>query len=644
MRWIKLYTIVALAFFLETSNIIPQAYGDSLLYLPFIAKSPICDPAFVQIGGPGDDTLTLLGSTSLDQLCMYGLEGNDTIIYEMGPGDDAVFIDGGPGNDTLTIKANGQSFTIISGGQIIYQWGVGGTTVTVVNVEQITVIGDNGETIWQKNAPVAKAGPDQTVNVGAAVTLNGSGSFDADNDPLTYHWYFSSLPIGSNAVLTNGDKVKPFFLADKAGTYVIQLLVNDGSFTSNPDEVRVTAMEGGVLLSGDPTTPAVNAIYNLPAVAVDESQIEDDIIMTRLDVYLALDATVGQVNDALVQVNGGIVTMRMGLHTVTIAIPRPPDLTALRGIAKKLNGLPGIESVAIAVTVGPQELPFVSPDADDLTGLKHLLPTRFPAAWNAKSLAFNNCLSNKVRVLVPDNFLEPIPSSYMYFPIEIPYSDILPPGESGNKTHGYDVTTTMAALFDDDNPTGANPFSQCLDISLIRVTGLTNFQETDRIAGNFPPGKFIMNFSQGYVDKNACSDPCIPNCGRTIRPCTPNDADRVRRPFFRAYEAMDWKHITRQRWQDFLAATAAGNDRNKEIAGIYPGTGRALYNNQMTYATSPDPFFGDITDALIWGPTPAYNQYATHYDSLTASQLEAGILQNRVRLWGSIRWEQPTTY
>ena len=51
-------------------------------------------------------------------------------------------------------------------------------------------------------APVANAGPGQTVTIGTTVTLNGSGSSDADGNPLTYLWSFVSIPAGSGATLT----------------------------------------------------------------------------------------------------------------------------------------------------------------------------------------------------------------------------------------------------------------------------------------------------------------------------------------------------------------------------------------------------------------------------------------------------------
>ena len=42
--------------------------------------------------------------------------------------------------------------------------------------------------------PVADAGPDQTVFVGDTVQLDGSGSSDVDNDPLTFQWSFTTFP------------------------------------------------------------------------------------------------------------------------------------------------------------------------------------------------------------------------------------------------------------------------------------------------------------------------------------------------------------------------------------------------------------------------------------------------------------------
>ena len=90
--------------------------------------------------------------------------------------------------------------------------------------------------------PVADAGPDQTAFVTQTVTLDGSGSSDVDSNALTYKWSFSSNPAGSAAVISNPSDVKPTFTVDKPGTYVVQLIVNDGSVDSTPDSMTITTL------------------------------------------------------------------------------------------------------------------------------------------------------------------------------------------------------------------------------------------------------------------------------------------------------------------------------------------------------------------------------------------------------------------
>ena len=94
--------------------------------------------------------------------------------------------------------------------------------------------------------PVANAGPDQAVHLpaggsGIAVTLDGSGSSDADGDPLTYRWSLTTRPAGSKAVLSDPSAIKPSFVVDQFGDYVAQLIVNDGTEDSKqPDTVIIS--------------------------------------------------------------------------------------------------------------------------------------------------------------------------------------------------------------------------------------------------------------------------------------------------------------------------------------------------------------------------------------------------------------------
>ena len=88
--------------------------------------------------------------------------------------------------------------------------------------------------------PVAAAGPDQTVHAGTVVTLNGSGSFDVDGNPLSYQWSLPTRPTESAAALDNPNVVAPSFIADWPGAYIGELVVNDGFADSAPDSVVIT--------------------------------------------------------------------------------------------------------------------------------------------------------------------------------------------------------------------------------------------------------------------------------------------------------------------------------------------------------------------------------------------------------------------
>jgi YD repeat-containing protein len=88
--------------------------------------------------------------------------------------------------------------------------------------------------------PLGNAGPAQSIQAPQTVQLDGTGSTDVDGNALTYSWAIVSKPTGSTAALSSSTYPQPTFYADIVGTYVAQLIVNDGTVNSLPG------------LSGDP--------------------------------------------------------------------------------------------------------------------------------------------------------------------------------------------------------------------------------------------------------------------------------------------------------------------------------------------------------------------------------------------------------
>ncbi|MFZ4858815.1 MAG: PKD domain-containing protein [Desulfuromonadaceae bacterium] len=112
-------------------------------------------------------------------------------------------------------------------------------------------------------APTANAGVSQDVAIGSVKTLDGSGSSDANNDPLTFVWSITSKPTGSNASLSSTTIAKPTFKADVGGSYIFQLVVRDG-YATNTASVTVTAHYpriGDTLTFSDGTTMTVEKLF-----------------------------------------------------------------------------------------------------------------------------------------------------------------------------------------------------------------------------------------------------------------------------------------------------------------------------------------------------------------------------------------------
>tara|TARA_B100000614_G_scaffold229792_1_gene222464 strand:+ start:13742 stop:15559 length:1818 start_codon:yes stop_codon:yes gene_type:complete len=107
--------------------------------------------------------------------------------------------------------------------------------------DQLTVTASTPNSV-----PTADAGTARNVTAGDTVTLDGSGSRDADGDLITYQWRFVSKPTGSGATLSGASTVSPSFTADAQGDYVIALIVNDGQADSESVNVTVSAAEARV--------------------------------------------------------------------------------------------------------------------------------------------------------------------------------------------------------------------------------------------------------------------------------------------------------------------------------------------------------------------------------------------------------------
>ena len=232
----------------------------------------------VACGGGGDNACSggfgaLVGSVTN---CGSNAEANVAPVAKTGPIQNVsigtlVTLDGSASTDAnnqsltykweLTSKPAGSaaSLSLSTTARPTFTADVAGSYVAslVVNDGQLNsaLVTANVVASGANSAPVANTGISQSVVVGALVTMDGSGSTDANGDPLTFKWTLLGKPTGSTATLTNPTYPNPKFTADLPGNYIVSLVVNDGKVDSAQAATTITA-------SATNAAPVANAGVN----------------------------------------------------------------------------------------------------------------------------------------------------------------------------------------------------------------------------------------------------------------------------------------------------------------------------------------------------------------------------------------------
>ncbi|MDH5621395.1 MAG: choice-of-anchor B family protein [Gammaproteobacteria bacterium] len=237
--------------------------GGATLTSPSIASAYISDPGDMSEVGFAAATIDIPErgfATAVAVVQRTGsASGMMTVDYNVGAGDATATVDYiGPASGTLSwadgdatpqwieysIANDGSgeadeffelSLSNASGGAI------GGNAQLRINI-----LDGNGF----NTAPNSVAGASQTVNPGATVTLNGSGSNDSDGDSLSYAW---SQVLGPSVVLSSPDSATATFTAPSVTSDTLLrfvLTVSDPGGLTDTSTVNITVSTGARSGSG----------------------------------------------------------------------------------------------------------------------------------------------------------------------------------------------------------------------------------------------------------------------------------------------------------------------------------------------------------------------------------------------------------
>jgi hypothetical protein len=183
-------------------------------------------------------------------------------------------------------------------------------------------------------APVANAGADQSVRAPITVTLDGSGSSDADGSISTYAWLQAS---GPTATLSNPAAVKPTFSATVGGTYVFTLTVTDNDGHTASDSVTITVAAAAV-------APTANA--GADATVLTGTKV-------TLDGSTSSDADGSIAGYAWTQTSGTSVTLTGATTAKPSFTPTLGGSYVFKLVVTDNEGLTASDSVTITVQAKP---------------------------------------------------------------------------------------------------------------------------------------------------------------------------------------------------------------------------------------------------------------------------------------------------
>ena len=167
--------------------------------------------------------------------------------------------------------------------------------------------------------PSAKVTIEQQLPVQQVVQLDGSDSRpSAGGGKLTFQWTLAQKPSGSQAKLSDPTSVKPTFLADIPGLYIIYLTVNDGISSSLPYEFEYKTLNSKPIASFDYKHPIyVNQIVELDPG--NSSDLDNDPLTYKWKIMERPNGSFAQLSDASA-ITPSFIADKQGRYIVRLVV------------------------------------------------------------------------------------------------------------------------------------------------------------------------------------------------------------------------------------------------------------------------------------------------------------------------------------
>jgi len=227
----------------------------------------------IPVADAGEDKNIKLDVTlvRLNALSSYDEDVNNTLTYEWSfyskPADSNVYLSN-PNSAMPTFEPD------VIGTYTLHLKVSDSIDYSEVDILVITV------TPMEVNAkPVARATENLDAITGESIRIDASLSSDADSNPLTYQWKIITIPGSSQISINNSTLRELDFTPDVEGTFVFELIVNDGFEDSLPLYITVQATTKNIIPFANPGIGGVTETGQLVALdATKSADIDGSII------------------------------------------------------------------------------------------------------------------------------------------------------------------------------------------------------------------------------------------------------------------------------------------------------------------------------------------------------------------------------
>ena len=242
-------------------------------------------------------------------------------------------------NETLISSSNKGSFTIgLEFGKWLNPKNYARTEGPVpVSVPKIRYEVHTRTVRTGNDLPVADAGPDQVGVESGTIMLDGSASYDPDDDPITFAWEQVSGPV---VALSSATSSQTSFTAEEGQTYHFRLTVKDDHEGAGTDSVMVSTADSKITIQSFTAEPL--------QIRIGEKATLDWDVLNATEVEVSgigpVDPSGGSVTVSPTETTTYTLTARNLKREVqqTVEVTVDSEITILRFTAKPSQFLSGL--------------------------------------------------------------------------------------------------------------------------------------------------------------------------------------------------------------------------------------------------------------------------------------------------------------